>query len=342
MGENLKSCTWHHDIGNEVLVMALGHLVRGKWVSDREQEDEKGRFIRPSTTFRHRITADGSSGFPAEALRYHLYVSYACPWAHRTLIMRALKGLESAIGVSVVDPYMGEDGWFFSEGPGCTPDSVNEAKYLWQIYTKADPNYTGRVTVPVLWDKQTQTIVNNESREIIRMFDTEFDAIAQNDLHLVSEDLHDKIEETIDAIYQPINNGVYRAGFATIQEAYEEGLTDLFKALESWDEILKTQRYLCGDRLTEADICLFTTLLRFDAVYYGHFKCNLRHLWDFENLWNYLKDIYQQPGVKATCHFDHIKQHYYKSHNKINPTGIVPKGPILDLDSLHDRDRLTE
>ncbi|MBE9039767.1 glutathione S-transferase family protein [Oscillatoriales cyanobacterium LEGE 11467] len=317
--------------------MALGHLVDGQWVSDREQEDEKGRFVRPSTTFRNRVTADGSSGFPAVAGRYHLYVSYACPWAHRTLIARVLKGLEDAISLSVVDPYMGEDGWFFSDAPGCIPDRVNGGKYLWQIYTKAEPNYTGRVTVPILWDKQKQTIVNNESREIIRMLDTEFEAIAKNDINLVPDDLRDKIEETIDAIYQPINNGVYRAGFATTQSAYEEGLTDLFQTLEYWDKVLKKQRYLCGDRITEADICMFTTLLRFDAVYYGHFKCNLRHIWDFSNLWNYLKDIYQQPGVEETCRFDHIKQHYYKSHNKINPTGIVPKGPILDLDSPHDR-----
>ncbi|MDY6937878.1 MAG: glutathione S-transferase family protein [Cyanobacteriota bacterium] len=312
--------------------MALGHLVEGRWVSDREQEDEKGRFVRPSTTFRHQIAADGSSDFPSIAGRYHLYVSLACPWAHRTLIMRGLKGLEEAIGLSVVDPYMGEDGWFFSDAPGCIRDTVNQAEYLWQIYTKAEPNYSGRVTVPVLWDKQTQTIVNNESREIIRMFDTQFNAIATRKIDLFPTDLQSAIDETIDAIYQPINNGVYRAGFATTQSAYEEGLTDLFNALERWETVLAQQPYLCGDRLTEADICMFTTLLRFDPVYYGHFKCNLRHIWDFPNLWNYLKSIYQQPGVKETCNFDHIKQHYYKSHTKINPTGIVPKGPILDLD----------
>ncbi|WP_026097339.1 glutathione S-transferase family protein [Baaleninema simplex] len=313
--------------------MALGMLVEGKWVSERNQEDREGRFVRPNTTFRNGITADGSSGFKAEAGRYHLYVSLACPWAHRTLIMRGLKGLERAIDVSIVDPYMGEDGWFFSDAPGCIPDTVNDATYLREIYLKAEPSYTGRVTVPVLWDKETGTIVNNESREIIRMLDTQFNAIASNDVMFYSDASHDAIEGAIDKIYQPINNGVYRAGFATTQTAYEDAVTELFENLDRWEEVLSQQPYLCGDRMTEADICMFTTLLRFDAVYYGHFKCNLRHIWDYPNLWKYLKSIYQIPAVKATCDFDHIKQHYYKSHDKINPTGIVPYGPVLDLDS---------
>ncbi len=317
--------------------MALGQLVQGTWTSDRNQSDAGGKFVRPSTTFRATISADDRSGYPAESGRYHLYVSLACPWAHRTLIMRSLKGLEAAIGLSVVDPYMGEDGWFFSENSGCIPDSVIGAKYLWEIYVKADANYTGRVTVPILWDKQTETIVNNESREIMRIFDVEFNAIAHNDTSFCPDNLKEQIDRTIDAIYQPINNGVYRAGFATTQAAYEEGIADLFHALDEWENRLGQQRYLCGSQLTEADICLFTTLLRFDAVYYGHFKCNLRHIWDYPNLGNYLKDIYQYPGIKDTCNFDHIKQHYYKSHNKINPTGIVPKGPMLDLDSPHNR-----
>lgn len=317
--------------------MALGQLVEGKWTSDRHQSDEGGRFVRPSTTFRNTITADGSSGYPVASDRYHLYVSLACPWAHRTLIMRKLKGLEEAIGLSVVDPYMGEDGWFFSDAPGCIPDSIWGAKYLWEIYVKAESNYTGRVTVPVLWDKQTETIVNNESREIMRMFDLEFNAIAQNKTSFCPSELQPEIDRTIDAIYQPINNGVYRAGFATTQSAYEEGLNDLFQALDRWDSHLRQQRYLGGSQLTEADICLFTTLIRFDAVYYSHFKCNLRHIWDYPNLGNYLKDVYQYPGISDTCNFNHIKQHYYKSHNKINPTGIVPQGPILDLDSGHNR-----
>lgn len=319
--------------------MGLGVLQQGKWVSDRQQEDEKGRFVRPSTTFRHWITADGSSGFKAEADRYHLYVSLACPWAHRTLIMRALKGLTAAISVSVVDPVIGEHGWEFSNGPGCIPDSINQAQALWEIYVKVDPHYTGRVTVPILWDKQTQTIVNNESREIIRMLDTEFSAIAASDRDLYPIEQQAAIDQTIDAIYQPINNGVYRAGFATQQAAYDEAVTELFETLDHWEQVLDRQRYLCGDQLTEADICLFTTLLRFDPVYYVHFKCNLRRIVDYPNLWGYLRDIYQTPGVKETCNLDHIKQHYYRSHPKVNPTRIVPKGPIIDFDSLHDRDR---
>jgi putative glutathione S-transferase len=326
--------------------MALGQLVEGNWVSKREQEDSHGRFLRPSTTFRARISADGSSGFKAEAGRYHLYISWACPWANRTAIMRKLKGLEDAIGLSVVDPVMGEEGWVFSDFPGSIPDTVNGTQYLRDIYLKADPKHTGRVTVPVLWDKKTNKIVNNESREIIRMLDTEFNAVVKSENNFYPEDLREAIDQTIDAIYQPINNGVYRAGFATEQKAYDEAVTELFDALDYWEEILGKQRYLCsnspnGDRsasrITEADWCMFTTLFRFDAVYYVHFKCNLRHIYEYPNLWNYLKDLYQQPGVKETCNLEHIKLHYYKSHPNVNPTGIVPQGPILDFDSPHNR-----
>ena len=318
--------------------MGLGILADGKWIPRREQEDSDGRFVRPSTTFRNKITADGSSGFQAEKGRYHLYISWACPWAHRTAIMRSLKGLEDAISLSVVGAVIDQNSWEFSETePGSIADSVNGKNYLWEVYLKAEPNYSGRVTVPVLWDKEKETIVNNESREIIRMFDTEFNAFASSKADLLPEDLKEKVEETIDAIYQPINNGVYRAGFATTQSAYEEGVKDLFAGLDYWEGVLSKQRYLCGDRLTEADICLFTTLLRFDVVYYVHFKCNLRHVWDYPNLWNYLKDIYQHPGVKETCNFDHIKRHYYKSHPNVNPAGIVPIGPEIDLDSPHNR-----
>lgn len=319
--------------------MGLGLLDQGKWVSEREQEDNKGRFVRPSTTFRNWITADSSSGFPVEPDRYHLYVSLACPWAHRTLIMRQLKGLTDAISVSVVDPVIDQNGWEFSDAPGAVPDTVNQARYLWEVYVKAEPDYTGRVTVPVLWDKQTNTIVNNESREIIRMLDTQFGELATAGLDLYPTDLQPQIDETIDAIYQPINNGVYRSGFATTQDAYEEGVTDLFTALDHWETVLGQQRYLCG-QLTEADICMFTTLLRFDPVYYVHFKCNLRRIVDYPNLWGYLRDIYQYPGVKQTCNLEHIKLHYYKSHPKVNPTRIVPKGPIIDFESEHERDRL--
>ncbi len=319
--------------------MALGVLQQGQWISEREQEDQQGRFIRPSTTFRNWIRADGSSGFPAEADRYHLYVSLACPWAHRTLITRQLKGLTAAISISIVDPIMAEQGWEFSTGPDCIPDTVNQARYLREIYLKADRDYSGRVTVPVLWDKQTNTIVNNESREIMRMLDMEFGAVAESTCNLYPEPLRQQIDQTIDAIYQPINNGVYRAGFATQQAAYETAVTELFEALDHWEQVLQQQRYLCGNQLTEADICLFTTLLRFDPVYYGHFKCNLRRIVDYPNLWGYLRDVYQTPGVKQTCNLDHIKRHYYISHTRVNPSGIVPKGPIWDLDSPSQRDR---
>jgi putative glutathione S-transferase len=319
--------------------MGLGMLVKGEWLTEREQEDEEGRFLRPSTTFRAWIKADGSTPFMPGVERYHLYISWACPWAHRTAIARSIKGLEEAIGLSVVHPEMGEEGWSFFDFPGTRPDSVNNATYLREIYLKADPAFTGRVTVPVLWDTQTQTIVNNESREILRMLDHEFNGIAQKSVDLCPEELRTQVEQVMDDIYEPINNGVYRAGFATQQRAYEEAVTDLFAALDRWEKVLSMQRYLCGDRLTEADICMFTTLLRFDAVYYSHFKCNLRRIIDYPNLWNYLKDVYQYPGVQETCHLNHIKQHYYRSHPKVNPTRIVPVGPVLDFTAPHDRYR---
>ena len=323
--------------------MALGMLVDGEWKTSRNQEDEDGKFVRPSTTFRDRITADGSSPYAAEAGRYHLYVSLACPWAHRTLIMRSLQGLEDAIGLSIVHPEMGEDGWAFAEDyPGAIPDTVNQTQFLRDVYLKAEPDFTGRVTVPVLWDKQTESIVNNESREIIRMFDHECRAIAQHPVNLCPEALEPQVEAAIEAIYEPINNGVYRAGFATKQSAYEEAVVELFAALDYWETVLSRQRYLCGDQLTEADICMFTTLLRFDAVYYVHFKCNLRRIVDYANLWNYLKDLYQHPGVQQTCNLDHIKTHYYKSHPNVNPTQIVPKGPVIDFEAPHDRSRFAQ
>ena len=312
--------------------MATGMMIEGEWKQEGYEKDDKGRFQRNPTTFRDRITKDGSSGFPALANRYHLYVSYACPWAHRTLIMRSLKGLTDAISISVVDPYMGENGWAFSDFQGTIPDTVNNAQYLKEVYAIADSNYTGRVTVPILWDKETSTIVNNESREIIRMFDTEFADIAQNNVDLYPQDWQKEIDQAIDDIYDPINNGVYKAGFAKSQEAYEEAVQELFTALDYWENILAKQKYLCGDRLTEADICMFTTLFRFDAVYYVHFKCNLRHVWDYPNLWGYLKRIYQASGVKETCNLEHIKLHYYQSHPHINPSGIVPTGPTLTLE----------
>ena len=311
--------------------MATGMMIDGKWTNEKYEKDEKGRFKRNPTTFRDRITKDGSSGFPAVANRYHLYVSYACPWAHRTLIMRSLKGLTDAISISAVDPYMGENGWKFSDFRGTVADTVNNTEYLREVYALADSNYTGRVTVPILWDKETGTIVNNESREIIRMFDTEFADIARNKANLYPQELESKIDKAIDDIYSPINNGVYKAGFAQSQSAYEEAVRELFAALNYWEDVLASQEYLCGDSLTEADLCMFTTLFRFDAVYYVHFKCNLRHIWDYPNLWNYLKRIYHYPGVEETCNLEHIKLHYYQSHPHINPSGIVPTGPSIDF-----------
>jgi glutathionyl-hydroquinone reductase len=314
----------------------MGQLVDGKWTTAWYEPDAQGRFVRGTTAFRDRLTADGSSRFPAAPGRYHLYVSYACPWAHRTLIARAKRGLEAAISVSVVDPFMGDGGWEFSERMGSIPDSVNGARFLHEIYTRARADYTGRVTVPVLWDKQERTIVNNESREILRMLDA-FEGPGET---LCPGELRAEIDQTITALYQPVNNGVYRAGFATKQAAYEEAVDELFAALDGWDALLASRRYLVGARLTEADVCFFTTLLRFDAVYHGHFKCNLRRIADYPNLSGYVRDVYQSPGVAGTCRLDHIKEHYYRSHGMINPTRIVPKGPLLDFEAPHGRERL--
>jgi glutathionyl-hydroquinone reductase len=318
----------------------MGRLVEGRWTNEAWRADERGHFLRDSTSFRAWITADGSSGLPADAGRYHLYVSYACPWAHRTLIARSLLGLEDAISVSVVDPFMGDDGWSFSDGPGCVRDDVNGADHLWQIYAKAEPRYTGRVTVPVLWDRERGAIVNNESREIVRMLGC-FAPRAGHDggrpVSLCPEALREAIDRTADALYGPVNNGVYRAGFASTQQAYDEAVTELFAALDRWEEALGRARFLCGDALTEADVFLFTTLLRFDPVYHGHFKCNLRRVADYPNLWGFVRDVYQTPGVAGSCRLDHIKQHYYRSHAHINPTRIVPRGPILDYEAPHGR-----
>ena len=318
----------------------MGLLVDGVW---RDQwYDTKatgGRFVRQESRFRSWVTADGGTGFKAEPGRYHLYVSLACPWAHRTLIFRALKGLEAAISVSIVDPLMGADGWAFSEGPGCIPDTVNGKRFLHEIYTLALPGYTGRVTVPVLWDKERRTIVSNESSEIIRMLNRAFDAWGRADLDFYPEELRGRIDEVNAFVYERINNGVYRAGFATSQAAYEEAFDQLFEALDRLEALLARQRYLAGGRLTEADWRLFTTLVRFDAVYFGHFKCNLRRISDYPNLANYARELYQVPGVAPTVDFEHIKRHYYGSHRQINPTGIVPKGPALDFAARHDRAR---
>ena len=317
----------------------MGVLVNGEWRDEQAYADETGTFVPFEPVFRDWITADGASGFKAEPGRYHLYVSLACPWAHRTLIFRSLKKLEDAITLSVVDDFKGSEGWFFSDAPGCIPDTVNDAQYLREVYLKAKPDYTGRVSVPVLWDKATGAIVNNESPEIIRMFNSAFDAFGDSTLDFYPADLRDEIDAVNAVVFEHVNVGVYKAGFATMQAPYETAVTALFATLDELETRLARQRYLCGDRLTEADWRLFTTLLRFDPVYHGHFKCNLRRLVDYPNLWGYTRDLYQTPGVAATCNLEHIKRHYYESHETVNPTRIVPAGPIIDFTAPHDRDR---
>lgn len=318
----------------------MGMLVKGVW-RDVGYDTKAGEFLRNESVFRDRVTADGSSGFRAEPGRYHLYVSLACPWAHRTLILRAIKGLEDSISVSVVDPYMGPDGWRFSDRPGCARDSVNGATRLHEIYVKAKGDYTGRVTVPVLWDRGTATIVNNESAEIIRMLNREFNAFASRGLpDLYPDSLRPEIDRWNALIYSTVNNGVYRAGFATTQDKYEAAVRSLFETLNIIEEHLGGHRYLCGTQLTEADWRLFTTLVRFDAVYYGHFKCNLRRLSDFQSLSDYARELYQVPGIAATVDMGQIKEHYYSSHARINPTGIVPIGPRIDFTAPHNREAL--
>ena len=325
----------------------MGLLIDGEW-QDRWYDTRKtdGRFVREDTVFRSWITPDGApgptgeGGFKAEAGRYHLYVSLACPWAHRTLIFRTLKGLEDMISLSVVNPLMAGHGWTFEPGEGVVPDDVNGARYLHEIYIKADPNYTGRVTVPVLWDKKTGTIVNNESAEIIRMFNSALDGAGATGPDFYPAELRDDIDWVNDHVYDRVNNGVYSAGFSTTQEAYDEAVQGLFEALDGLEARLFRQRYLTGDRITEADWRLFTTLVRFDAVYVGHFKCNIRRLVDYPKLWGYTRELYQVPGVARTVNMDHIKSHYYGSHETINPTGIVPAGPAIDFIAPHGRDHL--
>ena len=322
----------------------MGLLVDGKWVDQwYETESNQGEFKRQESLFRNWVTADGSpgpsgtGGFKAEAGRYHLYVSLACPWAHRTLIFRQLKGLEDIISVSVVEPLMLEHGWTFSEQ---YPDHLYGLDYLHEIYTRADPAVTTRVTVPVLWDKQRQSVVSNESAEIIRMLNDAFDEITGNSADYYPEDLRTEIDQLNDWIYPTINNGVYRAGFATTQHAYEAAYLEVFTALDQIEQRLSTQRYLCGDRITEADWRLFTTLVRFDAVYFGHFKTNRQRIEDYAAISAYVRDLFQQPGVAATVDIGYIKQHYYGSHITINPTGVVPLGQEIDFSRPHQRARL--
>ena len=325
----------------------MGLLVHGKWV-DRwyDTEGHEGHFVRKAAQFRNWVTADGSpgpsgrGGFQAEPRRYHLYVSLACPWAHRTIIMRKLKGLEDMITMSVVNSFMGPEGWTFDAGPGVIPDNVNYVSRLHELYTKAEPGCTTRVTVPVLWDKQTDTIVSNESSEILRMLNSAFDAVGALPGDYYPEALRAEIDEVNDFVYPNINNGVYRAGFAGTQDAYDEAVVALFDALDQLEERLATCRYLTGDTITEADWRLFTTLVRFDPVYVGHFKCNIRRLADYPNLWGYVKDLYQVPGIAETVDIDYIKAHYYASHTHINPTGVIPCGPEIDYSTPHGRENI--
>ena len=325
----------------------MGMLVEGQWQDVwYDTASSKGRFVRESAQFRSWVTADGSAGstgnggHAAESGRYHLYVSLACPWAHRTLIMRALKGLEPHIDISVVSPIMLDQGWTYNREEGSTGDTLADRQFHHEIYTAAQRDYTGRSTVPILWDKQLGTIVSNESADIIRMLNSAFNDITGNDRDFYPGALRADIDAWNERIYPAINNGVYRAGFATSQEAYEEAYSEVFAELDHLDGHLADNRYLLGAELTEADIRLFTTLIRFDAVYHGHFKCNRQRLEDYQHLPGYVRDIYQLPGVAATVDFDHIKRHYYASHRNINPTGVVPAGPDIDYAAPHSRDQL--
>jgi len=325
----------------------MGLLIDGVWRDQwYDTKGAGGRFVRPRTTFRNWVTSDGKAGstggagFAAAPGRYHLYVSLACPWAHRTLIMRALKGLETLVSLSVVHWRMLEHGWTFAAGPGVIADPVQGAEFLYQVYLAADRSYTGRVTTPVLWDRQAGTIVNNESAEIVRMFNSAFDGIGAHSGDYYPADLRDEIDALNERIYEDVNNGVYKAGFATTQAAYEEAAGKLFETLDWLEARLARQRYLCGGRVTEADIRLLVTLLRFDLVYYSHFKCNLRRIADYPGLSGYVRDLYQLPGIAATFDAEHVKRHYYESHRTLNPSGVVPVGPAVDFAGPHERARL--
>lgn len=322
----------------------MGLLVDGEWV-DRWYDTGAtgGRFERQEQAFRSWVTPDGApgptgeGGFAAAPGRYHLYVSYACPWAHRTLIMRALKGLDEHIDVSVVHWHMGSQGWTFEPGEGVVPDPLFGARRLYELYLQADPKFTGRVTVPVLWDKERSTIVNNESAEVIRMLNSAFDGVGAEPGDYHPAELREEIDRINDRVYHSVNNGVYKCGFATSQQAYDEAVYPLFDTLDWLEALLGERRFLTGERFTEADIRLFTTLVRFDPVYHGHFKCNIRRLTDYPNLWAYARGIYQHPKIRPTVSFHHIRHHYYESHPKVNPSGVVPAGPVLDFEAATDR-----
>ena len=305
-----------------------------------DEQTEDGSYQRQEDAFRVWVTEDGGSGYPAEAGRYHLYVSLACPWAHRTIIVRKLKRLESVIGMTVVDPIRDDKGWAFRAGPGHSLDPVNGFAFLSEAYTKMDPGYRGRVTVPVLWDGRTGRLVSNSDDDIMRMFNSAFNRFTDSRKDFYPEELRDEIDRLNEDIYERVNNGVYRAGFATTQKSYDSAVRGLFEALDELDDRLSRQRYLFGDRIVETDWRLFVTLIRFDAVYHGHFKCNLRRIVDYPNLFGYVKDLYQYEGVSTTVNFDHIKRHYYITHDDINPTKIVPLGPVQDFTTPHGRENI--
>ncbi len=325
----------------------MGMLVDGKWHDVwYDTKASKGRFVRSEAQFRNWVTSDGSpgpsgrGGFRAEPGRYHLYISLACPWAHRTLILRKLKGLDSMIGLSAVNSFMGTEGWTFEPGPGVIEDPINGAKRVYEVYLAADPKYSGRATVPILCDKERNTIASNESKEIIRMFNSAFDEVGATGPDFYPEPLRGQIDELNERIYHTVNNGVYKSGFATTQDAYEEAVTAVFETLDMLEERLATRRYLTGATITEADWRLWTTLVRFDPVYFGHFKCNVRRIVDYPNLWGYTCDLYQQPGIAETVDIPYIQAHYYGSHESINPHRILPVGPDIDYSVAHDRARL--
>jgi putative glutathione S-transferase len=323
----------------------MGLLINGVWQEQEPAPTKDGQFERRDSAFRNWITPDGrpgptgQDGFRAMAGRYHLYVSLACPWAHRTLIIRALKGLEEVIPVSVTHWLMAEHGWTFAAGEGVIPDPLYTSRYLYELYARADDEYSGRATVPILWDQHTQTIVNNESADILRMLGSAFDQIGAKPGDYYPQPLREEIDAVNQRVYDTLNNGVYKAGFATTQAAYEAAVEPLFETLDWLEDRLSQSRFLCGETVTEADIRLFTTLVRFDVVYFGHFKCNIQRIVDYKHLWAYTRDVFQLPGVAETVDFGHIKRHYYMSHRRINPTGIVPLGPALDFDAPADRGR---
>jgi putative glutathione S-transferase len=327
----------------------MGHFVEGVWAEDTPaNRHQRGRFVRTPSVYRNWITADGSpgasgeGGFAAAAGRYHLYVSHSCPWAYRTTLFRKLKMLEGVISIAIAAPLYGERSWRFADEPGSTPDTVNGTSELWEVYLLANPRYTGRVTVPTLWDKERKTIVNNESSEIIRMLNSAFGRFTEDKADYYPPPLREEIDRVNELVYTTVNNGVYRCGFAIEQDAYEEACRALFATLDRLDERLSRQRWLVGNQITEADWRLFSTLIRFDHVYHYHFKCNLKRIYDYPNLSNYVRDLYQQPGVAGTLNFDHIKRHYYGSQLRVNPTGVVPLGPVgpaVDFTAPHDRAR---